>query len=233
VSTHAPLQVAKGHASVVHANPPSAAAQRGVAAPQRFPQAPQLSALDRSASQPLAGLMSQSAKPGLQVTPQRPATQTAAPRAGAGQALPQAPQFITSPWTSTQDSPQRCSPGAAQVAPHAPPEHTIPAGHARPHAPQLVRSVIRGASQPLTGTASQLPKAALHVTAQAPLSQRGAPLTVAGHARPQAPQWGTAVRRSVSQPLAGALSQSPRSAAQRATQRPLSQVELGLTTWQS
>jgi hypothetical protein len=233
VSTQAPPQVVKGHSSVVQAKAPSTAAQRGVGAAQRRPHIPQLSALDRSVSQPLAGFMSQSAKPRSQVAPQRPAAQVATPRAGAGQTVPQAPQFITSVWALTHDMPQRTSPGAAQEVPHAPPEHTIPSGHERPHAPQLVRSVMRGASQPLTGTASQLPKAALHVTVQLPLSQRGAPLLVAGHARLQPPQWGTAVRRSVSQPLAATPSQSPRWAAQWVTQRPLSQVELGLTTWQS
>jgi hypothetical protein len=66
-------------------------------AAQRAPQAPQFAALLRvSASQPLAGLLSQSAKPGSQAKPQRPSAQVGRAFAGAEQAMPHMPQLVSS-----------------------------------------------------------------------------------------------------------------------------------------
>ena len=98
----------------------------------------------------------------------------------------------------------------------------------RPHIPQLVADVLRLVSQPLAAFASQLPKPALHAaTAHAPLVHAGVALG-SEHARPHAPQWLTALRVLVSQPLATFMSQSPKPAAQVMAQRPAVQAAVPL-----
>jgi hypothetical protein len=105
------------------------------------PHAPQFIALDRvSASQPLVGSRSQSAKPAAHAPiPHVPIVHEAAAFIGAGQARPHAPQFITSVCTSKQLAPHMIL-GAGQSERHAPATHTCPAAQAAPHAPQFIGS---------------------------------------------------------------------------------------------
>jgi hypothetical protein len=111
--------------AAVPSQSPKPAAQRRAHAPaehtpvalgppaQARPQAPQLPAsVPRNTSHPLAGLVSQSAKPASQVNPQRPAAQVRAALATAGQALPHAPQSVTSLWRLAHAAPQRVSAAA-------------------------------------------------------------------------------------------------------------------------
>jgi hypothetical protein len=69
---------------------------------QTMPQPPQLAlSVSKEVSQPVAGLESQSAKPGAQLPmAQWPALQVGVPF-GVVQAMPQAPQWLTSRWAST------------------------------------------------------------------------------------------------------------------------------------
>jgi hypothetical protein len=76
---------------------------------QAVPQELQLRASVLSAtSQPLAGFVSQSPKPGLQVYPQRPVAHVRVALITAGHALPHAPQSVTSFCVSVQVLLQRC-----------------------------------------------------------------------------------------------------------------------------
>lgn len=60
---------------------------------------------------------------------------------------------------------------------HVPPWQLDPAPHFAPHAPQLLLSVFRFASQPLAAFLSQFPKPVEHEeTAQVPALQAGVPL---------------------------------------------------------
>jgi hypothetical protein len=203
---------------------PQAPAAQTVAAPGRVgharPHAPQLVTLvARFTSQPLAGLRSQSAKPEAQTKAQAPAAQTAVAFAPAEQETAHEPQCVGSLPVFTQAPPQRES-GAAQVVAQAPAEHTWPAGHARPHAPQWALSLWPRTSQPLAALRSQSRKpAAQAVTEHAPPEHAEVALGRA-HARPQAPQFAALVARFVSHPLVAAPSQSPSEALQRETVQP-------------
>jgi hypothetical protein len=80
------------------------------------------------------------------------------------------------------------------------------AGHAAPHAPQLVVVLVRLVSQPLVATPSQSPKPVLQRKPQAPDPQVVVALARAGHALRHAPQLATSVVVLISQPsLAVAL----------------------------
>ena len=202
------------HAPAVHA-----AVAPGLAG-HATPHAPQwLTLLVRLTSQPLAGLRSQSAKPGPQTKAHEPAAQTAVALAPAEHEAPHEPQFEGSLLVLTHPPPQSES-GAAQVATHAPAAHTRPAAQARPQTPQLALSLRLRTSQPLAALMSQSRKpAAQAVTPHAPPAQAEVALG-SEHVRPQAPQWALLVPRLVSQPLPAAPSQSPRPASQRATVQP-------------
>jgi hypothetical protein len=89
-----------------------------------LPQRPQCMALELvSTSQPLAGFMSQSAKPTVQRKPHVPAEHVAVELGAFGQALSQRPQCMGLLCTSTQLAPQRTVP-MAQLAWHIPPLQT-------------------------------------------------------------------------------------------------------------
>jgi hypothetical protein len=72
--------------------------------------------------------------------PQAPALQVATPLAGAGHALPQAPQFATFARTSMQ-APAHASVGNGQVLMHFPAAQASLAWHVTPQPPQLAGSV--------------------------------------------------------------------------------------------
>jgi hypothetical protein len=113
---------------------------------QARPHPPQWVLLVRvSTSQPLAGFMSQSAKPALQAKPQAPAAQVGVALARAGQALLQAPQCAVDVRVSTSQPfmalpSQLAKPMEHPVLPHTPAMHValapVGTGHTRPHEPQ-------------------------------------------------------------------------------------------------
>jgi hypothetical protein len=150
-------------------------------------------------------------------SPQRPAAHVAEALAPAAQALPHRPQLATSLLVSAHVPlvVQSVWPVAHEV-PHAPPLQTCPVGHAWPHAPQSVRLVAVLVSQPVVGSPSQSAKPVAHaVRAHTPALH--APVAWAGaHAWPHAPHAARLVRRSVSQPLPAAPSQSPKPGSQLA-----------------
>jgi hypothetical protein len=94
-------------------------------------------------SHPLAALLSQFAKPGLQEpTPQTPAAQVAVALLADPHALPHAPQLATSVAVLIHDAPHRVVP-AGHTLPQTPLEQTAPAGQAFPQAPQFCESLCR------------------------------------------------------------------------------------------
>jgi len=135
VAPHTVSPLAQPHAPAWHVCPVTM---------QRAPQAPQCEVLTRvSTSQPFAGALSQSAKPGVQLCLQAPDTHEVSCTFGpAVHRLPHAPQLFTSLDPSMHRAalpePQRSSPPAQ---PHTPLRHSRPAPHAVPHAPQLFTSV--------------------------------------------------------------------------------------------
>jgi hypothetical protein len=124
------------------------------------PQAPQLVALVRGASQPSPGSPLQSPKPAAQLaTPQTPPTQFGVPPA-AEQTLPQAPQLVT--LLSDVSQPLLAMPSQSAY-PAAHDGTQVPDGqlvvplalvHVTPQAPQLV-TLLSDASQPLPALPSQ------------------------------------------------------------------------------
>jgi hypothetical protein len=80
----------------------------------------------------------------------------------------------------------------AQLVVHMPIEHTCPAAHAVPHAPQLARSVCVSRHEPI-----QLLWPAWHDGTHAPAAQ----VSPAAHAVPQAPQLRGSVCESTQRPL--------------------------------
>jgi len=199
---------------------------------QARPHMPQFrTLLAVAASQPLAALPSQLAKPAAQVaTAHAPAVHVAVPLA-AVHVRPHTPQFVALVRVSTSQPLAGLPSQSAKPALHAPITQA-PAAHmgaalaklqARPHMPQFVALVRVSASHPLAALRSQSSKLVAHeVTAQAPAVH--APVPLAGlHARPHAPQL-TVVSRVTSQPLAALPSQFPRPAAQAMPHAPAAQA---------
>ncbi len=176
----------------------------------------------RSTSHPLAGLLSQSAKPSLQLaTAHRPPTHAGIPWAIA-HAVPHAPQcagsvcvFDSQPLAALMS--QSAKPALQAARAQAPATHDALAllnAHTFPQAPQFEVLVRVAASQPLAGLLSQSAKPALHApTAHRPAAQSGVAFC-AEHALRHAPQFAALVPRSVSHPLAGLPSQSPHPSSQ-------------------
>jgi hypothetical protein len=134
--------------------------QAGTALPgfgQALPQVPQFDALFVVfTSQPLAGLLSQFAKPALHDTLHMPATHAPLAFGFPPQTVPQTPQFAASvlrftsqPFAATLS--QSAKP-ARQVKPHAPlvqvRTELAGVGQLLAHAPQLFTSAEVGISQP-------------------------------------------------------------------------------------
>ncbi len=79
------------------------------------PQPPQFALSTRFCSQPFIGLLSQSAKPALQTSAQRPAVHVATPLTGVGHAVPHAPQFDGD--SGTHPDGQRTCPAPQPLSP--------------------------------------------------------------------------------------------------------------------
>ncbi len=206
---------------------------------QALPQRPQCEALARvSVSQPLLGLPSQSAKPGLhEATPQRPPAQVAV-ALGRLHAAPHAPQWgaaesrsVSQPLDSLPSQSPRVVGEHTRVDSQRPAAQRAPAlgkEHAVPHAPQCKVFTRVSTSQPLAGLPSQSPKPAAQVMAQTPALHEALPF-VDGQALPQRPQCAGALRVSTSQPLAGSPSQSAKPGLQAPTpQRPATHAPAAL-----
>ena len=119
----------------------------------------------RFASQPLAGLLSQSANPRLQVKPHVPEVQFGVAFGGVGHALPHMPHVATVSRCASHPLPalpsQLPKPTLQFNRLQAPLTHDAAAfanEHAVPHAPQLAIVTLVLVSQPLVMSASQLPK---------------------------------------------------------------------------
>jgi hypothetical protein len=170
-------------------------------------------------SQPLAASPSQSAKPSLQVMPQRPAVHDAVPLVPL-HALPHAPQcatvfcrFTSQPFAALRS--QSPNPALHELIAHMPAtqEGVAFAGrHALPQRPQCVVDEARSAHMP-GGHNVSVPQSLSHTPERQtiPSAQRV----------PQAPQCCGEVPSSASQPLASIASQLPRPSVHAATtQRP-------------
>ncbi len=162
------------------------------------PQRPQLAlSVPVFTSQPLAGFMSQSAKPALQAPiAQVPAAHVAAALAKR-HATPQPPQFEASAARTFTSQPslaallQSPKPAAHDPTTQAPPTHALTLALARaqavPQAPQL-RGSVMGETQLRPQVICSTP----HDAWQLPAAQT----CPAGHALPHAPQWSASVWRS-------------------------------------
>ena len=140
-----PSQSAKPAAQAPIAQAPIAQVGVALAKAQRMPQPPQLamSAARTATSQPLAGMPSQSAKPGAQLpTTQALLTQAWTLTLGSRHSVAQSPQWVGSFVVETQAPEQLVSP-VPQEAPQTPAEQTWPAAQAWPQLPQLARSAWR------------------------------------------------------------------------------------------
>jgi hypothetical protein len=181
-------------------------------------QAPQLFTLvPRFASQPFAGLLSQSAKPAKHVNPHMPVVQVGVAFAGARQTLPQLPQFAVVSRGASQPSTSMLL-QSSKPASHVPSVHMAFVQSAAPFVnmqaflqnaqfcavPSIVSqpsigSELQSAVPGMQGFCTQLP--CLHVS-------KGE------HCVPQPPQLFGSVAGGASQPLAGFLSQSRKPALQ-------------------
>ena len=100
---------------------------------------------------------------------------------------------------------------------HTPAEHTSPVAHARPHIPQCALVLWSGVSHPLAAFMSQSAKPTAQVIRHAPPMHVALALAPAVHAWLQRPQCVPEEVRSVSQPLAAVMSQSPKPVLHAAT----------------
>jgi hypothetical protein len=202
VSTSQPLpglpsQSAKPalHAPIAHA--PAAQVAAALAKLHARPHVPQWAALVRvSASQPLAALPSQLAKPVAHaVIAQAPAVHAPVPLAGL-QARPHAPQWVVVSRVASQPLaalPSQSPRPAAQATPQAPALHAavppVVAAQARPHVPQWVVDVRVSVSQPLAALPSQSARPVMQALPQTPAVQVATPPDEEAQLVPQAPQW--------------------------------------------
>ena len=183
-----PSQLPKPALQVATAHAPAAQAAVALGSEHARPHAPQCAAVERVlVSQPFEGLPSQSPKPVAQVNPHAPDAHEGVALAGDGHAFPQRPQWASDEVRLAHSPEQLVSP-AAQVERHVPAEQTSPATHARPHEPQLARSVSTLTSHPLVALASQFAKPALHAKPHAPAAHVADAFAGAVQALPQRPQ---------------------------------------------
>ena len=134
---------------LTHAYCPPASWQSGDGSMHRVPHRPQLPGEPRSASHPLPGFPSQSAKPALQVKPQVPIAHVGVAFAGVAHARAHIPQCATVVRVSTSHpllaSPSQSANPVLHVNPHAPIAQVAVAfaraGHASHRAPQVATDV--------------------------------------------------------------------------------------------
>ncbi len=182
VAMHALRQASIVHAGVVPGRPLDA---------HRVPHAPQLLVVDRSISQPLPVLRSQSPKPIAQATPHTLAAHDAVALVAAGQRVPHAPQLFGSVRVSTHDAPQRVCPAAHPLA-HVP---IVPiteqsgdaAGHTVVQLPHDV-GASSADSQPFAPLPSQSAKPLRQRSLHAPMSHCGVALVPPTQAVGHVPQ---------------------------------------------
>ena len=191
----------------------------------------------RLTSQPLAGLLSQSAKPELRLATLHVAFEHEAVPLFAEQTLLQAPQLLTllvrlvsQPLAALLS--QSAKPALQLAILHVAFEHEdVPLLEEQTllQAPQLATLLVRLVSQPLAGLLSQSAKPALQLPIlHVAFEQKAVPL-LEEQTLPHAPQLLTVLVRLVSQPLAALLSQFPKPALQLATpQTPFEQTAVPL-----
>ncbi len=238
--TGLPSQSANPGLHLANRHAPSAQSLTALAKLQTRPHMPQLLASPRMlTSHPSIKLRLQSAKPALQVPPHMPPTQVALPLATIGHIRPHIPQLLVSVVRLvSQPSPtlllQSPNPGPHIAMVHAPPTHAalpLTDMHAFAQRPQLAALVRRSTSQPSAGLLLQSAKLGLQVNPHILIVHVAVALGGLGQGFPQRPQLVTSVRRSVSQPLAAFMSQSPKPPEQRPTaQRPIVQEGSALGT---
>lgn len=127
-----------------HANDePPDGTHNGVPPLQTVAQPPQCAGSDRSASQPLDGMVSQSAKPVVHVNEHAPEAQVALAFGGEGHGVQLPPQLFTDALLT--HCPEQLWKPALHTMPHAPAAHAGAPfegiGHACPQVPQLSVSV--------------------------------------------------------------------------------------------
>jgi hypothetical protein len=232
-----PQMIAGVEHTVVHTP-----AEQVALAAHAMPQPPQLlrSVVTRT-SQPLARLLSQLAKPALQLAmPQELLTQAAVALAKA-QRLPHAPQWVIElPRATSQPltlAASQLPKPARQVMPQLDPTHTGAelggVGQTVPQAPQLPAELVVFTSQPLAGLRSQSAVPAGQTVPQTPAVQRAVAPPPATHALPHTPQLAVSLPVATSQPLAALPSQLAKPAAQVPTaQAPAVHTPVPLATSQ-
>jgi hypothetical protein len=192
-----PLQLPK---PALHAIPHTRAAH--VAVPfagtaQRVPHAPQCSGLlVMSTSHPSVATALQLPKPVLHANEHALEAHVADALGAGGQTRPHIPQcetvlvvVVSHPLdTSMSQLPVP----AAHAIPQTPSAHAglapPPPAQTLPHIPQCVRLVFVLVSQPLVATPSQLPKPALQLSVQRPITHAPVALVPLGHTLPHVPQ---------------------------------------------
>jgi hypothetical protein len=188
-------------------------------------------------SQPLSGLPSQSAKPGLHRTSRHAPSEQSLVALARLQLRPHAPQFIVLLRVFTSHPSlvmrlQSAKPGRHIPIPHAPIAQpgvllgSIP--HTREQPPQLLTSLLVLTSQPLASLLSQFSKLGEHrPTLHIPATHAATPLAMV-HIAPQRPQLSTVVRRSTSHPSAAFMLQSAKPSLHRKPHIPLAHVAVAL-----
>jgi hypothetical protein len=167
----------------------------------------------RFTSQPFATIPSQSANPGAQVIPHRPAAQIGVPLF-ALHTLVHEPQCVGSAFRFTSQPfaalPSQFAKPGLQVIPHAPAVQVAAplfVLQAVTQAPQWVGSALRFTSQPFAALPSQFPNPALQVMPQTPALHVAVPF-VELQVPPQLPQCAGSTLRFTSQPFEASPSQS-------------------------
>lgn len=182
---------------------------------QVTPQAPQLDVVFRGTSQPLVTLLSQLAKPAVQLMVQVPALQPGVPLLEL-QTLPHVPQFSGSVFRffsqPLEYSPSQFEKPELHDATAQLPELQLAlpfaTKHALPQAPQWLVLLLVFTSQPLPALPSQSAVGGTQeLMPQTPFTQLGVAPPGLGQTLPHAPQWLTFVLVLTSQPFATLLSQ--------------------------
>ncbi len=220
-SAATPLQLPKPPEHVKPHAPPEQFVVAFARAGHTTPHDPQLLALlDVLTSQPSAATALQSPKGATHANPHTLLVQFTTAFGRAGHVVPHAPQLLglldvlTSQPLTAAPSQSRNVP--VQAKPHVLPAQLVVAfaraGHAFPHAPQLLASLDVLASQPSAGAPLQFPNPARHANPHVPAAQLAVAFARAGHAVPHAPQFDALLDVSASHPSAATPLQLPKGA---------------------